>query len=397
MTINKPIPTLSFFTGGGFLDTGFSQNDFQIVWCNELNPDFNYLRQEAFNSLFQGHKNSHYNSFLNTSPVEKLTAETVLEEAFRGNVPDIFGVIGGPPCQDFSLNGNHDGFAGDRGKLTGFYLSLIKNLSPGFFVLENVKGLFMVKKHWQMLGKLLDSLSLDYIIGSKVLNALQFGTPQHRERLIIVGISRNLKTKWSIPEQLADFPWYSFAEFKDVDPKHFSKTSNGGNLSASPIYNLCLDKYLIGLKDESLIPNADEYFKLKNPEKTALIPEGDTKRHSFKRLSRYRYSPTACYGNNEVHLHPFLNRRISVREALRIQGVPEDYILPADYPLTAKFKMIGNGVPVPLADGIAKSLRQYLIEKLDIWNSSEYSQGLTTSKFTHNQSTPSKGNSWASR
>lgn len=364
MSTIKPIPVFSFFTGGGFLDIGFSQNDFEIIWCNELNPDFNYLRVEAFKVLIHNQNNKHINSFLNTSPVETLSAKTVLTETFKENVPKFFGVIGGPPCQDFSLNGKHDGFSGERGKLTSVYLSLIKDMQPGFFILENVKGLFMVKKHWQILEHLLKSLELDYIIGNKVLNALQFGTPQHRERLIIIGINRNLKTKKTIPEKLTDFPWYSFANFKDVTPKHFIEFEPENDKMNSPVYDLCLDKHLKDLERESQVPNSNEYFNIKNPDKTALILEGDTKRHSFKRLSRQRYSPTACYGNNEVHLHPTLNRRISVREALRIQGVSDHYVLPADFPLTAKFKMIGNGVPVPLADGIAKSLRQYLGEKI---------------------------------
>ena len=82
----------------------------------------------------------------------------------------------------------------------------------------------------------------------------------------------------------------------------------------------------------------------------------DTSKKSFKRLHRYRYSPTACYGNNEVHLHPFEPRRLSLREAMRIQGIPDEYELPEGSSLTIKFKLIGNGVPVPLAYNIAQHL-----------------------------------------
>ena len=77
-------------------------------------------------------------------------------------------------------------------------------------------------------------------------------------------------------------------------------------------------------------------------------------------LHRFKYSPTACYGNNEVHLHPYLNRRLSAREALRIQGVPDEYILPPEISLTKKFKMIGNGVPVALAKAVGLSVKQFL-------------------------------------
>ncbi len=93
-----------------------------------------------------------------------------------------------------------------------------------------------------------------------------------------------------------------------------------------------------------------------------LIKEGETNRPSFKRLHRFKYSPTACYGNNEIHLHPYRHRRLSVRETLRIQGVPDTYILPVELALSKKFKMIGNGVPVPLAKAVAIAVKGFLKE-----------------------------------
>jgi len=110
------------------------------------------------------------------------------------------------------------------------------------------------------------------------------------------------------------------------------------------------------------VPNANEFFNLYGKAKRKQIKEGETNRPSFKRLHRFKYSPTACYGNNEVHLHPYKNRRISVREALRIQGVSDRYILPSDGELllSKKFKMIGNGVPVPLAKAVAVAVNKCL-------------------------------------
>ncbi|MDD5774731.1 MAG: DNA cytosine methyltransferase, partial [Candidatus Omnitrophica bacterium] len=83
------------------------------------------------------------------------------------------------------------------------------------------------------------------------------------------------------------------------------------------------------------------------------------KRKSFKRLHRYRYSPTVCYGHNEVHLHPWEPRRLSVREAMRIQGIPDAYELPPEATLTSKFSAVSNGVPVQLAFEVAKSLKSF--------------------------------------
>jgi len=112
----------------------------------------------------------------------------------------------------------------------------------------------------------------------------------------------------------------------------------------------------------SKTPNSKEYFNLYVDEiELKKIAEGETNRPSFKRLHRFKYSPTACYGNNEVHLHPYKNRRLSVRETLRIQGVEDTYVLPPELPLSKKFKMIGNGVPVPLAEAVANSMKDFLV------------------------------------
>lgn len=109
-------------------------------------------------------------------------------------------------------------------------------------------------------------------------------------------------------------------------------------------------------------PNGNDTFGIKNVEKFITIPEGESRGKSFKRLHRWRYSPTAAYGNNEVHLHPYLPRRISVAEALAIQSLPEWFELPHNLPLSDKFKMVGNGVPYLLSLGIARELYAWIDE-----------------------------------
>ena len=88
--------------------------------------------------------------------------------------------------------------------------------------------------------------------------------------------------------------------------------------------------------------------------------KGDDKKKSYKRLHRWRYSPTVAYGNNEVHIHPYEARRISVAEALALQSLPREFVIPHNITLTDAFKTIGNGVPYLAAKGIANSLFDYL-------------------------------------
>jgi DNA (cytosine-5)-methyltransferase 1 len=90
------------------------------------------------------------------------------------------------------------------------------------------------------------------------------------------------------------------------------------------------------------------------------VAEGDDSKKSFKRLHRWRYSPTAAYGNNEVHLHPYKPRRISVAEALAIQSLPPAFVLPPTMTLSNMFKTVGNGVPYLAAKMIARSIKSFL-------------------------------------
>jgi len=332
---------LSFFTGGGLLDIGFEKTGFDIVWGNEFNPQFAELFHEGYSS-------------------------EIVNNAFSGTKPDIFGMIGGPPCPDFSNGGLHKGSEGDRGKLSRTYIDIICAMKPTFFVMENVSGLMNVKKHQPYLAELEYKLRKSgYYVDKKVLNSLDFGVPQHRERLFLVGIQRHILELVFGRDLTESDPWFIWPS-----PKFESAAINfdwpGINTyGATPIKplkvpeELCIMDCLVPTEQQNNIANAGNYFKPYS-DKFHLIDEGDTRRKSFKRLHRYRYSPTACYGNNEVHLHPFEPRRLSLREVMRIQGLPEGYVLPENCTLSTGFKMISNGVPVPLAFNLARSIKEII-------------------------------------
>jgi len=108
-------------------------------------------------------------------------------------------------------------------------------------------------------------------------------------------------------------------------------------------------------------PNADMYFQPRaGLYRFQTKDEGDVARKCYKRLHRWRYSPTAAYGNNEVHVHPYLPRRISAAEALAIQSLPPEFVLPPTISLTDAFKTIGNGVPYVAAHAIANTIYDYI-------------------------------------
>ena len=108
-------------------------------------------------------------------------------------------------------------------------------------------------------------------------------------------------------------------------------------------------------------PNSGNYFKPRaGLTRFLTIQEGDDLKKSYKRLHRWRYSPTAAYGNNEVHLHPYKPRRISVAEALAIQSLPKEFVIPENISLTNMFKTIGNGVPFLVAKGLAGTISEFV-------------------------------------
>lgn len=368
---------ISFFTGGGFMDIGFEQAGFNVVWTNEYDENIADMYEHGMTSLRwsarlhpapcnnfcgEGAKTLPMARISSRKSIADLTAWEVMEYAKPGK---LFGVIGGPPCPDFSIGGKQAGRDGERGQLSGRYVDMIVALKPNWFVMENVPGLVETKPHRAYLDDLRRVLSKNgYVTDVKILSALNLGIPQDRRRMFMVGFLENgLKEKpastWGIqadgwfpfpketyPDAKTKYPW------PDKDP--FQPYVARPEPKGIPL-ELTVCPLLMGAERAC---NGLEFFQPKS-DKFDKIEEGDVNRKSYKRLHCYRYSPTVAYGNNEVHFHPWLPRRLSVREALRIQTVPDEYVLPRDKPLSKKFKMISNGVPCLLGLRIAQSIKEF--------------------------------------
>jgi DNA (cytosine-5)-methyltransferase 1 len=364
-------PLVSFFTGGGFLDLGMTRAGFPVVWSLEVQKSFCDAHDYGMQTLFASQNIEGAVPTINCrDDIRKKGPGAIRREALGTlNRGDHFGMIGGPPCPDFSVGGKNRGFAGDRGQLTQLFIERICELEPSFFLIENVKGLISTRAHREFLDQELWKLEeKGYAVDLRVLNALELGVPQDRERVFIVGVRRELiRTLYRLRIEKRTrgwFPWPEDAAFKGAK-KRFPWPSTSPFGAEPPMpgglpSQLCLGPLILDVAATASLPNGTEGFAPKS-KKFTIIAEGDDSRKSFKRLHRFRYSPTAAYGNNEVHLHPAQPRRLTVREATRIQTVPDGYALPSEMPLSFKFKLIGNGVPVQLAAAVGHSLRQFIL------------------------------------
>lgn len=353
------IELFSFFSGIGFLDLGFAMAGFPIEFVNEFSPVYldcyKYARRNMSNYCppKYGYHCCDAESFLDDN-TWKQTVVDLPANTLRG-------FIGGPPCPDFSVAGQNKGATGKNGRLTKIYVDLIIKRKPDFFVFENVKGLYSTQKHREFYLELKQMLSnAGYILSDSIENAIEYGTPQNRERLLLVGISNSLARKKG-PFQFGNSKKYSAKEIAKINwPRESPFQCNSPCIKPEGIIEALTVEYWFRKNDVTNHENAHDVFKIKNINRYYTIKEGHTSGKSFKRLHRWRYSPTAAYGNNEVHLHPYKPRRLSVAEALAIQSVPAFVSLPDSISLSAKFKTIANGVPYLLAYGLACDISDYL-------------------------------------
>lgn len=371
------IGIFSFFAGAGFLDLGFETTpSFETLFANEYHKPFMEAYKTSrkglkINEPVYGHSTDDICAFLG-SEKEKTLRENI-QEAKRNF--DLVGFIGGPPCPDFSVGGKNKGIEGENGKLSGTYVELIVRNQPDFFLFENVKGLYRTKKHRAFFDEVkLKLISHGYYLTEKLINAIEFGAPQDRERIILIGFKRNVLTDYGMKLNgspiLKSFDWNAKTLFTATDilsmnwPKQESFVQNEFRPAPEGIEQELTVQHWFDRNDVDNHPNSEHFFQPRaGLSKFLSIQEGDDLKKSYKRLHRWRYSPTAAYGNNEVHLHPYKARRISVAEALSVQSLPRDFIIPEHISLSNMFKTIGNGVPYLAAKGLAGTISVF-IEKI---------------------------------
>lgn len=325
------LPLLSLFCGPGGLDEGFRQAGFDTVIA--IDNDEECTRTFRLN---------HPAAEVLCASVNELEIEDF--DRLSGRVLKPVGVVGGPPCQSFSVSNVHQRDDDARHKLPESYARLLKDLnkrSPiSFFVFENVPGL-LGKKHkhrYDKFRKLFERAGFELF--EELLDAKDYGVPQERIRVFIIGINRKL---------------HPDAEWRTPEPEKNVRTVRDaiGGL-AEPVYNgdaKIPEKFPVHPNHWCLVPRSDKF-------KAGRLKPGEMWGRSFRTLVWDEPSWTVAYGHREVHVHPKGHRRLSMYEAMRLQTFPHNYRLTGN--LSAQIRLVSEAVPPRMAWHIAVNIRKVL-------------------------------------
>jgi DNA (cytosine-5)-methyltransferase 1 len=363
--MSRPIG-IDLFAGAGGMSLGFEQAGFDIVAAVEIDPI---------------HCATHEYNFPDATTicasVIDLTGDEIRRRAKLGT-KDIDVVCGGAPCQGFSLMGKRV-FDDPRNQLVFHYVRLVKELNPKYCVFENVKGLTL-GKHAQFLEELIAALGeagYDVLTPYQVLNAADYGVPQDRRRLFLIGTRKGLKLpQYPIPNQDRTTVWDAIGDLPDADrfdalwKKDFislewdTTSSYGRKLRGfdpdpgdySYQRNFSAHLLTCSLRTEHA-QSSRSRFESTLPGKTEPISR-------FRKLEPSGLCNTLRAGTDSARgahtsprpIHPFLARVITVREAARLHSYPDWFRLHA-----TKWhgcRQIGNSVPPLLARAVASTLLQ---------------------------------------
>lgn len=320
----------SFFSGAGGLDLGFTNAGFKLAFAND-----NW--EGCWETFEKNHKIP-----VNKKSITKIKAD---------EVPDVVGFVGGPPCQSWSLAGAMRGINDPRGRVFYDYVRLIKEKKPLFFLAENVAGL-LSSRHYAEFMKIVNAFKqIGYNVSFKLLDANDYGVPQERKRVIVVGYHEKFGKKFEFPKPLGTKPILKDAISDLPEPIPASqKNKTNGKLE---IYN---HEYMNGgfstiYMSRNRVRGWDEpSFTIQAGGRHAPChPKAPKMKHVQKDKMEFIKGKENLY------------RRLSVRECARIQTFPDDFVF--YYSNVADgYKLIGNAVPVKLAEALAIQIMKDLKE-----------------------------------
>lgn len=334
---------ISLFSGCGGLDLGFEKAGFEKVWANDFDAD-----AQAVYSL-------------NLGDIDGRDIRTVDEKEIpQGDI-----LTAGFPCQPFSSAGSRKGIYDSRGMLYKECLRIIQDKMPKVIVFENVRGLLSTKyiDGRNLADVIVEDLSamneVGYNVVHKLLNASDYGVPQNRQRVFFVGVRKDLGVNFIFPPKQKK-EHLTLRHILDIP----NTVKNQVDWGLSP-QALEMIKYIPeggSWKDVPYEKLAPRFQRIRDNMKKYRSP------NFYRRFSRDEINGTitaSAQPENCGIIHPTENRRYTIREVARIQSFPDDFLFIDDSPknIVAMYKVIGNAVPVSLAQSVALAIMEQVFQK----------------------------------
>lgn len=337
--MNKRLPTgIELFAGCGGLSTGFLDAGLHVGAGFEL--DARAVDAYNYNHEYRGSRGF----------IADLNEATGAELVKTAELDEVDFVIGGPPCQPFSIVGKRQGAKDSRAALIDHYVRIVEELKPSAFLLENVPNLAKIDD-----GELLESAKaelrrLGFAVDHIIVSAADYGVPQNRKRLIVMGLKGKKSVRFPEPSYgTLNRPHRSASQAIDDLP-------DAGEFGETGIHN-----------HEPTAHSPDMVERL-----SALKP-GKRERGSFHdRLHPDRPSYTLRAGSGNFSplrpVHYKYHRVVTVRESARLQGFSDDFLWPDRIPRLQQYRQVGNAVPPPLAEAFAVCMAEQMGWQLDLKN-----------------------------
>lgn len=373
---------ISLFSGAMGLDLGVEKAGFKVCVCNEINRyAAQTIRRNTSIPVLE-------------EDISKLDGQALLEAAELER-EQVTMIVGGPPCQAFSTAGRQRGLADYRGNLIIQYLRILSEIRPPYFIMENVRGLLSAKMNTELpeyahlanqKGGVLKFLTaefrkLGYEISHALLNAANYGVPEKRERLVIIG---HIGSRVPLPAPThsengmhGTKPWVTLHQaIADLEER--------SDLRYIPLRQKSLP-FMSKLAQGQNWRNLPEADAREAMGKAYDLPGGKT--GFLRRLSYSQPSPTLVTQPTmpaTLLCHPTQLRPLSVEEYARIQQFPDSWVFEGS--LIETYKQIGNAVPVGLGYAVANQVMRHILGQASVeeerLNQVPYSRYSRINKFT---------------
>jgi DNA (cytosine-5)-methyltransferase 1 len=367
---------VDLFAGAGGLSEGFRQAGFEIAAAG----DHDAACAETF-------RRSHPDTVFLECPVEEVRAGELLRLlGLKKGELDV--LLGGPPCQAFSVYNHQRGMHDERSGLFREYLRIVEGMMPRFVVLENVTGITSVAQG-RAVTEIRSSLEeLGYHVESRILRAEEFGVPQERRRIFFLGSREHTTIPWperthgpretlfdrarpdfvTVWDAISDLPALKIregqevAEYTEAPKSEYQRQLRA--FSSSELYNHVAPSLApINLERLKFIPQGGSWRDIPHE----LLPAGMKRAKRSDHTKRYgRLNPqglastilTKCDLHWGAYIHPEQERTLTVREAARFQSFPDHNRFFGSR--MEQFRQVGNAVPPLLARAVATSIAESL-------------------------------------